>query len=302
MSLSKATLVVLTFDQRELAVEAVQSALSQTYREYEVLVCIDAGDPETHRQVSELLGQESPSIEVTVIRPSSNRGPAWCYSEAVRQAEGEYISFLDGDDTWDHGMLQCQLAAIAGHPQEVAGVVGSAVFASGRRGGREEVYRPSSDMLFHEYLISHGANYPVLAGLYRTEMLRRALPIPSHYKVCDYWVASRVTSLGRLVPSDCMCGEVRAWAGSMLASGVKSELALDRLETACAFLSSSKPSVRRAAQARERRLLNRLLRNPSEVPIDRMRKYIAQRPLNVRARAVLIASWFARWGRRRNEA
>lgn len=74
-------------------VEAVESVLSQTYSDWEMIVADDASADDTSAVVSRL-GDE----RVHVVRSERNRGPAGARNLALEHAQGELVVFLDSDD------------------------------------------------------------------------------------------------------------------------------------------------------------------------------------------------------------
>jgi glycosyltransferase involved in cell wall biosynthesis len=92
---------------------AVESALGQTVRPYEILV-VDDGSPDDARMATKEFGSS-----VTLIR-KPNGGAASARNLGIEQAHGEWIAFLDADDYWEPAKLERQLASSEG-----VGLVGS---------------------------------------------------------------------------------------------------------------------------------------------------------------------------------
>jgi teichuronic acid biosynthesis glycosyltransferase TuaG len=82
--------------------ESVQSVLSQTYINWELII-IDDGN-ETPLKY----GHE----KITVIRNEQNMGVAYCRNRGIKLAKGEYIAFLDADDLWRKDKLKKQIVFI----------------------------------------------------------------------------------------------------------------------------------------------------------------------------------------------
>ena len=92
---------------------AVESALGQTVRPYEILV-VDDGSPDDAGMATKEFGSS-----VTLIR-KPNGGVASARNLGIEQAQGEWIAFLDADDYWEPAKLERQLASSEG-----VGLVGS---------------------------------------------------------------------------------------------------------------------------------------------------------------------------------
>ena len=74
--------------------EALESVLSQTYRNFELIV-VDDGSTDNSREVISLYGD--PRIQ-TVFK--ENGGQASAFNAGMKNAKGALVAFLDSDDIW----------------------------------------------------------------------------------------------------------------------------------------------------------------------------------------------------------
>lgn len=86
---------------------AIVSILSQTHRELEVIV-VDDGSP---GGAIEVICTEFPSVRY--IR-QANAGPSAARNRGIREANGDWIAFLDDDDIWLPEKIDKQLRLIEG--------------------------------------------------------------------------------------------------------------------------------------------------------------------------------------------
>lgn len=100
----RVTVVIPTAGRPRLVTRAVESALSQTLREIEVVVVIDGPDAMTEKALSAIV---DPRLR-TVRRPKG--GPGAARNAGVEAAAGEWVALLDDDDLWAPGKLERQLA------------------------------------------------------------------------------------------------------------------------------------------------------------------------------------------------
>jgi glycosyltransferase involved in cell wall biosynthesis len=101
MGHARATIVIPTRDRQELADRALGAALDQTVRDIEVLV-VDDGSRSPYRP-----GRSDDRI--TLLRTETSMGPSAARNLALRQAGGEWVSFLDDDDYIIPEMLEISL-------------------------------------------------------------------------------------------------------------------------------------------------------------------------------------------------
>lgn len=102
--------VMAVRDCEEFVGTAVRSALSQTFASFELIVVDDASTDST-RSVLGAFGDS----RIRVIAGSGS-GSASARNQAIREASGSLIAFLDGDDIWDKTHLAEHVAALATNP------------------------------------------------------------------------------------------------------------------------------------------------------------------------------------------
>lgn len=78
-------------------VETVESVLSQTYRDIEIIL-VDDGSRDNSCEVAEQLCRADPRVRL--LRNDRNRGIAHTLNAAARASAGAYLAPLDADDIW----------------------------------------------------------------------------------------------------------------------------------------------------------------------------------------------------------
>jgi len=109
------SVVIPTRNRPQLVVRAVASALSQTYSRIQVVVVIDGPDAAT-----ELVLHRLQDDRVKVVALAENVGGGEARNTGVREANGEWIAFLDDDDEWVPEKIEKQMALIASLPNKRA--------------------------------------------------------------------------------------------------------------------------------------------------------------------------------------
>jgi|SRR6267378_4283950 len=96
------SVIIPTYNRAQLCKEAVESALSQTYHDIEVIVVDDGSTDSTREVVSHL------DSRVRYLS-QKNSGVSAARNLGMQSARGEFIAFLDSDDTWLPWKLQLQV-------------------------------------------------------------------------------------------------------------------------------------------------------------------------------------------------
>ncbi len=85
--------------------ESIQSVLSQTYTEWELIIVDDCSTDNTDEVVKPFLVDK----RIRYLKNEKNSGAAVSRNYALREAKGKWIAFLDSDDLWHPQKLEKQL-------------------------------------------------------------------------------------------------------------------------------------------------------------------------------------------------
>jgi len=102
------SVILPTFNRAHCVGQAIDSALKQTHRDLEVIVVDDGSTDETLHLIKAKYGKLK-SIRYIY---QENRGVAVARNTALREAQGEFIAFLDSDDVWRPWKIELQLACM----------------------------------------------------------------------------------------------------------------------------------------------------------------------------------------------
>jgi len=107
------SIIVPVFNRRSAIREALESILKQTYEHWEALVVDDGSTDGTARVVEEYSRADS---RVRLLRHGQRKGAQAARNTGIRDAQGEWIAFLDSDDQWllDSLKLRLRLAVERG--------------------------------------------------------------------------------------------------------------------------------------------------------------------------------------------
>jgi glycosyltransferase involved in cell wall biosynthesis len=153
--------IITTFNRERFLVGALQSALGQTYRDFELLVLDNSSADGTPALIAR---QADPRIRYVRHPPL---GIAAARNLGVREAQGEFVAFLDDDDEWLPGKLEQQVAAFRGCPAGL-GLVYGGFTRIDERGVEVETHHPAlrgkilSELLWQRDAFTGSASNPMM--------------------------------------------------------------------------------------------------------------------------------------------
>jgi glycosyltransferase involved in cell wall biosynthesis len=139
------SVIIPTYNRAGVLPEAIDSALSQDYGNFEVIIVDDGSTDETPALL------ERYGTRITVIR-QSNRGVSAARNRGVREANGDLIAFLDSDDLWQPGKLSTQAAFYKSHPDVLVCQTEETWIRNGRRVNPKHRHKKPSGWIFEPSL------------------------------------------------------------------------------------------------------------------------------------------------------
>ncbi len=181
------SVILTTYERRELLARALASVLAQTLTDREVIV-VDDGS--TDGTVEFLAAQP-----VTSIRIAHSGNPAVVRNAGLKRAQGELITFLDSDDIWRPSALAELAQALYQHPDAGFAYCDYQAQASStpKSAGAIDVFDP---LLQTDFLVTGGV------------MIRRSIatavgefdPLCSPAEDWDYWLRMAALVPGAYLP------------------------------------------------------------------------------------------------------
>jgi glycosyltransferase involved in cell wall biosynthesis len=103
MAAPSVSVIIPAYNAAGYLERAVNSVLAQTYLPHEILI-VDDGSRDTTFEVAKAMPPPARAIR------KENGGPAAARNRGAKEATGEWIAFLDADDTWLPEKLERQMA------------------------------------------------------------------------------------------------------------------------------------------------------------------------------------------------
>jgi len=108
------SVIIPVYNRERLIKRAIDSVTAQTFQDLEI-IGIDDGSTDNSRSVMNNLAATEPRIQILSL--TENRGVSAARNLGINAARGEWICFLDSDDTWSENKLTAQLKLIKDTPE-----------------------------------------------------------------------------------------------------------------------------------------------------------------------------------------
>jgi glycosyltransferase involved in cell wall biosynthesis len=101
-----------TFNASKYLADSIESILSQTYTNLELLITDDCSTDDT-RNILKEFSERDKRVKVKYLK--ENSGPGVARNRSIERAKGRYIAFCDCDDRWMPDKLERQIAHMRKH-------------------------------------------------------------------------------------------------------------------------------------------------------------------------------------------
>ncbi|MEB3339121.1 MAG: glycosyltransferase family A protein [Leptolyngbyaceae bacterium] len=106
----KVSIIIPAYNAMSYLPETVQSALRQTFTDFEILIINDGSTDGIVEWATQLT---DPRVKLV---SQTNQGVSVARNTGIAQAQGEYIAFLDADDLWEPSKLAKQVQCLDQNP------------------------------------------------------------------------------------------------------------------------------------------------------------------------------------------
>lgn len=104
----RVSVVIPTYNRRHIISSAIESALSQDYTEYDIVIVDDGSNDGTAELIAKVNNEK-----IRVVRHGQNRGYSAACNTGIKESRGDVVAFLDSDDVWEKNYLSRQVAMLS---------------------------------------------------------------------------------------------------------------------------------------------------------------------------------------------
>lgn len=141
----RVSVIIPTYNRAGMVGEAIDSVLSQSFDDFELMVIDDGSTDGTEEIISAYLPR------ITYLY-QSHRGVSAARNRGIAAARGTYICFLDSDDLWLKEKLSFQMRFMASHPESLICYTDEIWIRKGIRVNPMKKHRKYSGMIFEQCL------------------------------------------------------------------------------------------------------------------------------------------------------
>ena len=162
----KVSVIIPCYNQARFLSKAIQALQSQSLQDWECII-VDDGSTDNTAEVANNIALHEPRVR---LLQKLNGGSASARDAGLKQAQGEFIQFLDADDTIAPEKLERQVALMEREGLDLCHTASCSEDSQGKRS-------PSRVVRLNTYKIlvcwGLGASVPIHSFLYRTDFIKR---------------------------------------------------------------------------------------------------------------------------------
>jgi len=106
------SVVIPTYNREQQTIAAIDSVLAQTYGNVDIIVVDDGSTDDSGQAIQRFIREKTNGCREILFVRQPNQGASVARNTGIANAKGEYIAFLDSDDSWDAEKLEYQMQAL----------------------------------------------------------------------------------------------------------------------------------------------------------------------------------------------
>lgn len=187
----KVAVIMRTYERPVLLARAIASVQQQTFRDWELVIVNNGGDPGIVDGIVDVARRMTGSGAITVLHLPERTGMEDASNQGLLASRSDYFAIHDDDDAWHPDFLSVTVARLESSPSSAAVVTSLTKVIETMKGNkvwpvREESFWLNPGRLTYRGMI--GANtFPPIAALFRRSVLEEVGYFDSSLPVLGDW-------------------------------------------------------------------------------------------------------------------
>lgn len=110
--MSKVSVIMPTYNRKNMIGRAIESVLNQTFKDYELIIVDDGSTDGTEENLRKIVKENS---RIYYFK-QENKGPSSARNFGISKAKGNYLAFLDTDNIWHPNFLEVMMDVLEKNP------------------------------------------------------------------------------------------------------------------------------------------------------------------------------------------
>lgn len=198
------SIVLATYNGEKFIREQIDSILSQSFNDFEVIISDDKSTDDTYSIIEEYSKKDA---RIKIFQNKTNLGFLKNFEQAMGLCSGDYIACCDQDDIWEQNHLEILLNSIGSNDCIGANslLVDEQLKSLNKTHSQllnvYSIPQTSQELFLHEcyFNLIQGS-----ASLFKRELLKHVLPFPANIKFHDHWIALNASILNgcKYIPTE----------------------------------------------------------------------------------------------------
>ncbi|MBO0545100.1 glycosyltransferase family 2 protein [Clostridium botulinum] len=107
MNKASVSVIIPYYNSERTIIRALSSVINQVYKNFEIILIDDGSTDNSYKIVGSFIKNNS-QYQIKNLQ-QKNSGPSKARNLGIKKSIGEYIAFLDSDDSWNKNKLKIQM-------------------------------------------------------------------------------------------------------------------------------------------------------------------------------------------------
>lgn len=166
--MKKISIIMPAYNVETYISRSIESVLEQTFIDWELIIIDDGSTDQTAKVVAEFVGRD----DRIYLMQQENLGVSAARNKGIKFATGDYIAFLDSDDTYDSQFIELMLSSLIDNNGDISFCKYSIVDPSGKTEFLSNInVKKMINNSFSEHIVSEMHTYVGMGFMYRRELL-----------------------------------------------------------------------------------------------------------------------------------